>query len=324
MSAVRGYKPPLKPSLWAQLQEQPYRFSFHQAIHLCAAVYGETKLTSPSATPYQIKSHVYLAYPPSDVQALTLPKTPEEPVRLVSNILGLAGVQGPLPLPFTEDILARARAKDFGLQDFLDLFNHRLSLLYHHGVQKHQLAHYQGPPEKHPYGMLLQSLMGEKAPEGCLYYTSLFWHKPRSWKGLEVLLSSAFHRVVHILPYQGHWMPLAPQHRMKLNRGCTLGGTWALGTRVWQQTRGFAVRLAAQSLEDFFEFLPSRSKYCALRALIRRYIGVEMRVTVLLDWGQIQPQGIRLNQSFFLNWSSALASASPSSQRHTRLEMVTL
>jgi len=42
------------------------------------------------------------------------------------NFMGIAGIQGPLPLPYTEILMSRMRQKDMAFRDFLDIFNHRL------------------------------------------------------------------------------------------------------------------------------------------------------------------------------------------------------
>src|SRR3546814_20185719 len=54
--------------------------------------------------------------------------------------LGLSGPSGVLPHHYTRWLIARARARDPGPRDFLELFNHRLLLLFWHAWRKHRPA----------------------------------------------------------------------------------------------------------------------------------------------------------------------------------------
>lgn len=53
------------------------------------------------------------------------------PLRLVANVVGLAGASPALPAPYSELQLTRRRARDLSFGDFLNLFDHRaLSFFY--------------------------------------------------------------------------------------------------------------------------------------------------------------------------------------------------
>ena len=50
--------------------------------------------------------------------------------------MGLAGTGGILPSHYTQLLIDRVREKDFGLRDFLDLFNHRLIAQFYRAWEK--------------------------------------------------------------------------------------------------------------------------------------------------------------------------------------------
>ena len=52
------------------------------------------------------------------------------------TFMGLAGTGGVLPGHYTQLLIDRVREKDFGLRDFLDLFNHRLIAQFYRAWEK--------------------------------------------------------------------------------------------------------------------------------------------------------------------------------------------
>src|SRR5271169_3450696 len=123
------------PTVKDILYTEPFRFEFHQAIKLLeylhpkAAPYGET--IDPLEEVVNVKSRVYLESLSSDIYSLEKIELSEKdkaiaPTILNVNFMGIAGIQGPLPFPYTEMIIQRVRSGDTSLKDFLDIFNHRL------------------------------------------------------------------------------------------------------------------------------------------------------------------------------------------------------
>ena len=54
------------------------------------------------------------------------------------NFMGLTGPLGILPYSYTEFMLERMRAKDSSLQDFLDIFNHRMISFFYRAWEKYR------------------------------------------------------------------------------------------------------------------------------------------------------------------------------------------
>src|SRR3990167_589807 len=120
------------PTVKDILVTEPFRFEFHKAIKLLeylhpnAASFGET--IEPLKEVVTVKSRVYLESLASDIYSLEniqLQKSGSafEPPILNVNFMGIAGIQGPIPFPYTEMMIQRIRSGDTSLRDFLDIFN---------------------------------------------------------------------------------------------------------------------------------------------------------------------------------------------------------
>ena len=151
------------PSLEEQIETTPYEFDFHQAVRLLEKMRPEATPLGEGSNPMKealsIESRVTLSPSGADIQNLALSETDKPPV-LTINFLGLAGIQGPLPTPYTELILERLRHKDTSFKDFLDIFNHRLASFWHRMRKKFVLGIAQVRPDTTPAGKVFLDLVG--------------------------------------------------------------------------------------------------------------------------------------------------------------------
>jgi len=344
--------------LGERLVSQPYRFQFCQAIHLFHRLIAhKASLGTGSASLDEavfLRSRVFVSAPPSDLHSVrpifqnpwrkeegdvtqepadtpsVWAKTNLSPRLLVDvNFLGIAGIQGPLPTPYTEMILSRARQKDDVLRDFLNLFNHRfLSIQYR--IDQHNRPSLQLiPPEKTLRGGVLFNLMGLNdggenpflSHGDLLGHARFFWKKPRTPLMLGMLLRHYFGYPVEVTGFQGRFMALGEENEMCLaaqggRRNTQLGRSAVLGKTVWAQDRGIVVCVTLPSATTFKTFLPFQETFNALRGLIERYL--ELRSAYRLSLNLVHKprsclQGSHSPLPFRLGWTSWLLSA-PSNQ----------
>jgi hypothetical protein len=74
--------------------------------------------------------------------------------------MGIAGIQGPLPFPYTEMLIQRERNGDASLKDFLDVFNHRLISILHRIRKQYLISLNACTPEKTEIAVGLRALLG--------------------------------------------------------------------------------------------------------------------------------------------------------------------
>src|SRR5947209_295467 len=116
------------------LRKTPQEFEFFQAVRLLERLlpdrYPVGRLrTAPGKEVVRFAAHASFPFPASQIQDLVWRESSSNnslaPV-MVLNFMGIYGPSGVMPLYYTDMVIQRIRAKDPGLRDFLDLFNHRI------------------------------------------------------------------------------------------------------------------------------------------------------------------------------------------------------
>ncbi len=317
------------PVIAEALSQETSDFEFEQAVSILEQMNPRaTRLgegSDPEREGIDIKSHVSLATPSAELYQLQ--KKPDQKPTLWMNILGLAGIHGPLPMPYTEMVIQRNRQKDFAFRDFLDIFNHRLVSLWYRFRKKVRLGLSTVYPEFHPIGKTLLQLVGIQqvdpidlclkdtalTPPILLRYHDLLWHRTHSAEGLVCLLSSYFKIPVKLDLFQGEWKSPKPDEYSFI--GCfkgsynALGQTMILGTKVWEQTAGITLTLGPLTWETYQKFLPSQkdpknSYFKIMRDLCTFYYGIQVssRLRLILKKEDLRP--LKLDGQFCLGWNS--------------------
>lgn len=308
-----------------QLFAEPWRFDFFQAVHLLerllprAARVGETSGIRPE--PVRFRSSLMAAFPASEIDRLALGARAGEAPEMVVNFMGLAGGFGPLPPPFTEHLLARARRGDTAGRDFLDVFNHRLVSLFYRARGRHRLSLTRGTPGDSSFALYLFALVGLAMAElrgrmpfpdrALLHYAGLLAQAPRSIHGLERLLADYFGVPVKGVPLEGRWLAIDPAERTRLGvagRNQALGRGAVIGRRAWDQQAGIRLVLGPLGFDRFREFLPDGNASRRLQALVAFYseCPLEPEYRLVLRAEEVPATRLGRRHGAKLGWTSFL------------------
>lgn len=307
------------------LFQEPYRFEFHQAIKLLEYLYpqaipfGET--VNPSDEVVTVKSRIYLESMASDIYSLEhVPLESRSPSLLNINFMGIAGIQGPLPFPYTEMLIQRIRNGDTSLKDFLDIFNHRLASILHRIRKQYLISLNSHVPDKTEIAIGLKAFVGigQRSLENRLHvpdrslldYAGLYWSHPRSAKGLEAILNTYFNIPVRVDNCVGRWRPLQKNQQTCLGQSGQwqrLGQGAVLGTRVWDQQSHFRLYLGPLDVDKLDIFLPSGKGFDRLMDLTKLYVGPTMSFSV--QYTVKNPPSTELSKKSYLGWRSWLGAS---------------
>ncbi len=299
--------------LRARLRDEPWGVKFFQMVRLLERLYPERKpvglFVAPADEVVRFSAHTSLTFPASEIQKYVEPG--DKPGRLQVNFMGLSTVNGPLPHPYTELLLERARAKDHAAGEFFDLFNHRIISLFYRGWKKYRffIAYEQSRGEDDPMTRCVYDLVGlgtpglrhrmEIADEAAVYYAGILAQKRRTAQGLKQILQDYFGVPVGIEQFTGSWNRLEPCDQTQMNEGTSaperLGMGTILGDEVWDQQGTVTIRLGPMPLREYLAFLPGAAAHTQLSAWLKLYSRQELDFVVRLVLARDEVPEVRLS-----------------------------
>lgn len=286
-------------TLYRQLADAPFEFDFFQAVRRLECMHRDKPRfghgTRPHDEPVRFGQEPTLAFPPTTLAAFGQ-RDPQIVPRLLVHFFGALGPNGPLPLHLTE--YARQRLYHNGdatFTRFLDLFNHRMLVLFYRAwaSSRPTVQHDRGDAD--PFGDHLAALFGlgmaslrnrDAMPDRAkLYYAGRLSSQSKHPEGLRAVISDFFRMPATVEEFVGEWLTIPPECGWKLGglpttKGAqpmgVLGSTALLGPRVWSRQHKFRVVLGPLRHDQFRRMLPGGSSLDRLVAIVRNYVGSEL------------------------------------------------
>ncbi|HMQ04779.1 MAG TPA: type VI secretion system baseplate subunit TssG [Pyrinomonadaceae bacterium] len=274
------------------LIDEPYRFEFFQAVRLLEKVFPEKKSVGGSAMPaaevVRFRSRVALDFPASEIHEFREIENNQHGGRhleMLVNFMGMVGVSGVLPQPYTDLALDRIRHRDTALWSFLDIFTHRSVSMFYRAWRKYRfpVGYEAGDDEFTGYlfdlaGLGTDGLRGKMSlpDESLLPYVGLIAQKPHSCNAIENVISDYFSIPARIGQFYGQWLDLDVSDYTRLGKSNSkLAESAIAGTRVWEQQSKFRVRLGPLDFKKFQAFLPNGSAFGPLGSIVKFMVGLE-------------------------------------------------
>lgn len=315
MASPRGNA---KHSVAQQLNQEPYRFSFVQAIRLIERIRGTLDSANqpiggdspPSEEAVKILGDAALGFPGAEVVELQgfangnqLPGA-ERP-ELTAAFMGIYGSSGVLPHFDTQRIIDAGSRKN-PEKDLLDLFNHRILSYFYRAAIKYraQFAYEAFLSRKNSDSNLLTTILlsvGGMATPGLqgrlefpdeitIEFCQYFGQRTKNAISLSRMLHSFLGHQVQIQQFQGQWLILSdgsksymPTRQTPLGQNCRLGESFIVGDRVWDVQSRFRVRLGPLNRSDFDALLPGSVGLTQAAQLIRLYVGLALDFDIQLE-----------------------------------------
>ena len=292
-----------------ELFREPWRFEFHQAMRVLlrnsdhgSAVGVVDRRFDVNREPVRIGANPSLGFPASDIQSLRA--EPGERAEMKINFLGLTGPAGVLPLPYTEFLIERESQGDHGPAEFLDVFNHRMALLFYFAWEKYRSSVASERQIEHEmFREMLLSLVGlgtlflrnrGQLPDAFFVnYAALLAMQPRSASALRSILSDYFGVPVEVRQFAGTWYLLDEGSRTQFEDGESdsqrLGYGVVVSEEYWSQESMVRLRVGPLDLETYRQFLPGSRNFILLREICRFFSRDEtvFEVQLILDKDEV-------------------------------------
>lgn len=296
-------------NLRLDLLKEGHRFSFFQVMRLFRLfdAYSNklTGLKPIEAIKLKARPDLTLLFPASDIAGIEEVSKEDLFYRVTVTFLGLYGISSPLPTFYTEDLFREEGDDKSVMRDFLDIFNHRLYLLFFRCLLKYRYF-LKVVEEKDPqFFEILFSLIGlgekelrEDVPDtfSLFRYIGLFTQFPRSALGLKTMLSDTFKDFpVQIIPCMMKRVKIPEDQRMLLGvQGAYIGVDSFLGEEIEDRMGSFRLLLGPLNNEQFHALLPDTEGFRRLNALTGFYLTdpLEYDIEIILRSDELKTVGL--------------------------------
>ena len=312
-------------SLQDQLREQPWRFSFYQAMRLLERTGGRSVGWGYGRKPAD--DPVRLAQEPTNIMAPASlsefnPKVRGKP-RLSVLFFGLFGPNGPLPGHLTEFARERAlRHDDDALLSFLDIFHHRLlTYFYRIWADSNPAVNFERSDDifARQVNAFMGQLEGDRFAEDALspnakrFFVGHFSSEIKHPEGLMDVIRATLKMPAALEEFIGRWLQIEEGDRLRIyGEGEThrLGVQTTLGERVWQRHCKFRVRVGPVPLSQYQDLLPGGHLLNRLVSVVDSFVGGEMDwdVHLVLQRDEVKPP--QLGVFGQLGWTTWLTQGS--------------
>jgi type VI secretion system protein ImpH len=274
-------------NLRKMLDEEPFRVHFFQAVRMLQRMEHDLKpvgyFVMPQGETIRFSARTSLGFPPSELYDLQHMENGQ--VSMTVEFMGLCAAVSVMPAPYTEFLIERTRQKDHAMEDFLNIFNHRMISFFYRGWEKYRFfIEYERTRDDRLSTRLLDLLgLGTKglrnrggvSDEAYLNYAGLLARHVRTAASLQQILEDYFDVDVHIQQFAGAWRKLSVE-----NQTCFTGlggaserlgvGTVA-GDEVWDHHGRIRISLGPMRFENYLKFLPGQEAYRELVAWLKFY-----------------------------------------------------
>ncbi len=223
--------------------------------------------------------------------------------RLELNLLGLFGVDSPLPQYFN-DITSRDGDGRDELRAFLEMFNKRLYALCYLAWKKFNL--FSGPPEHASiYHRYLSALSGGAHQDGRFDYAGILGSRIKSAQGLAATLEDYLGYPVTPQENVPVWINIEDQD--SLGSELCLGDNTILGNRIMDVSSKILITIGPIPIDVAKELLPGHKQARQLTNLIREYLDPAISYEIVLQViAGTNYQSSLGTETTILGWTSCL------------------
>ncbi|TXT27320.1 MAG: type VI secretion protein [Gallionellaceae bacterium] len=276
-----------------RIGDAPSEYELFSALRLVECAFQDKPRLGgakrPRDEPIRVSQEVSLSFAASDIASVE-PANEYHPPRLQQRVLGLFGPNGALPLHLTDYAYERKRYEgDATFARFVDVFHHRMLLLFYRAWANHQPVVSLDRPAENRFGGYVAALCGLGTPAlrnrdsvddlFKMGHAGILARHVKCAEGLQVLLADYFEVQVHIEEWVGYWLPVPESERTRLGSRLgfsMLGLDAVIGERIWDCQTRFRIVLGPLSLKNYQRFLPDGKSYTKLVDLVRLYVGEEL------------------------------------------------
>ncbi len=256
--------------LMSRLPEEYNDFDFFRIISLLEKNFGINCSNSFYSSTLRLMSDTSLSFPPNDIAAITVQKGV---MTAVLSFMGLSGISSPLPSYFS-DLLTKE--SNNCLNDFLNIFNHRVYYLFYKAWKKYQLSSFLTFSGLE-YFLSCSNRNTENTSDNnsnqfsLIPYCGILLTKCRSKYALEIMLTHYFEgKPIHIEQFVKKTKKL--KELLPLGKSIQLGRNTLLGEEYTDCCGMFRIIIGPLELVDYVNFTADSVNIKVLKKIVNSFI----------------------------------------------------
>ncbi|MDR0758496.1 MAG: type VI secretion system baseplate subunit TssG [Treponema sp.] len=224
----------------------------------------------------------YLYFPVSDIAEITEGKRAGVDALMFTYFFGLLGVNGPMPLEFTNYVYLRSYSHyDQTWRRFLDIIHHRMHVFYYRAFAQNEQSISFDRPGDDPVRNIIRSLTGlppkmaDSVSEAVvLSYAENFSFMARNRSGLEDILRRMLNTRVRVKDFITAPYDLAPEDYAVLGdrKSAVLGLNLQIGRSCLCATRRFEIEIGPIGYDTYQVLMTPGSGFETLRRTVNLYL----------------------------------------------------
>ncbi|SEN26674.1 type VI secretion system protein ImpH [Pseudomonas sp. ok272] len=239
---------------------------------------------NPADDPVRFRPDPGMGFPASELRAIETDEAyPDRPATVRTRLLGLYGVDSPMPTAFLDDIAQRREGHE-ALEGFLDMFNHRIFTQFYRVWRKYSYPATFEAGGTDPTSQCLLGLIGLGIPGTAqqiatpisrfLALLGVMRLPTRNAEGISALVKLlAPHTGTRITPHWPQKIPLAHPARLSSSRPVSLFQGTPLGSVGHDANSQLHLALFTEDLIEARGWLPGGTLHSDLLVLLRVYLG---------------------------------------------------
>lgn len=308
----------------SELSAEPFRFDFYAVLREFERSTPKKPKIGGSTVPAEdvvgLGQDPYLEFPAANLDAYAEGR--HGIPRIKTRFLGFFGPQGALPLSTTVDAFNWTNQHDASFARFVDIFANRFQQLFFRAwADARPIAHFDRPASDRFFvyvgsmaGIGSAAFRNRDSVEDIAkaQFAGLIGAKVRSAARLKHLLRGVFHIDVDVAERIGSWLLFEAGDLTAVGmQGATLGVDSFVGTRAYSINDKIRIRISANSLEQYRNFLPSGARFENLVDLVFFYLGHRCDFDVELGLRADLAPAVELGKSGELGWTSWISPKRP-------------
>ncbi|WP_089606296.1 type VI secretion system baseplate subunit TssG [Acinetobacter piscicola] len=286
-----------------ELFKTPTAFEFIQTTRLLRHA-PKTSVLKNWSDDFHFQSSLNLNFPKSEIESLN---QEDERIHLTNLVVSLTGMQGVMPYTYTNRVKRASRKQRVEIQNFLGLFNHKLTAQFVDASLSYNLPVRYEIEKENSYLEILHALNGyirtqhqqHDLDDYFAEFSGLMQGQNNTAHALKTMLGCIFNQTVEIKEYLVEKFSLAEQQQTMLGgkNPFLLGVNTFCGETIRQIDGKIEIQIGPLKYAQYLEFLPKKKLSNKLKNILQSWCSPTLLIDLRLILAKEDVQPLQLSST---------------------------